>query len=211
MRSYLTEFIGTFFLVLTICTTAVSGTELAPIAIGATLMVMVYMGAHISGAHYNPAVTLAIFLRGKLAKRDIAPYMIMQLLGAIAGAFIARWLTSKAFAPDPSLEMTKLGAVAAESLFSFALALVVLHVATASRTAGNSYFGLAIGFTVLAAGYAIGPLTGAAINPAVGTGPALVRAALDGGSLANIWIYLVGPLLGGAAAALVFKVQNPGD
>jgi aquaporin Z len=211
MRSYLTEFIGTFFLTITICLTATDAGQLAPVAIGAVLMVMVYMGGHVSGAHYNPAVTLAVFLRGKLAKRDLAPYMVMQLFGAIFAAFVARWLTSKAFAPDPSLDMTKLGAVSAEFLFTFALALVVLNVATASKTAGNSYFGLAIGFTVMAGAYAIGPLTGAALNPAVGTGPAIIRAALDGGSLANIWVYLVGPFLGGAAAAGVFRLQNPGD
>ena len=211
MRSYLTEFIGTFFLTLTICLTAITAGEFAPLAIGASLMIMVYMGGHISGAHYNPAVTLAVFLRGKLAKRDLAPYMIMQFLGAIVAGIVARWLTSKSFAPDPSLDMTKLGAVAVEFLFAFALALVVLNVATATRTAGNSYFGLAIGFTIMVSGYAVGPMTGAALNPAVGTGPALIRAAFDGGSLANVWIYWAGPLLGGIAAAAVFKFQNPGD
>jgi len=211
MRTYLTEFIGTFFLVFTVCTTGASGSEFAPVAIGAVLMVMVYMGGHISGAHYNPAVTLAVFLRGKLAKRDVAPYMLMQLFGAIFAAFIARWLTSKYAVPEPSLEMTKLGAVFGEFLFTFALALVVLNVATASKTAGNSYYGLAIGFTIMAGAFAVGSLTGGAFNPAVGTGPAIVRAAFDGGSLANVWIYLVGPFLGGAAAAGVFRLQNPGD
>ena len=211
MRSYLTEFIGTFFLTLTICLTAPSAGALAPLAVGGVLTAMVYMGGHISGAHYNPAVTLAIFLRGKLAKRDLAPYMVMQLLGALFAAFIAHWLTGKSFAPDPSGELTKLGAVSAEFLFAFALALVVLNVATSSKTAGNSYYGLAIGFTVMTGAYAVGQLTMAALNPAVGTGPALVRAAMDGGSLASVWIYLVGPFLGGAAAAGVFKLQNPGD
>jgi len=211
MRAYVTEFIGTFFLVLAVCTVGGSGSALAPIGIGAALMVMVYMGGHISGAHYNPAVSLAVYLRGKLAARDLAPYMVMQLFGAIAAGLLAHYITGKTAAPDPSLEITKMGAVVCEFVFTFALALVVLNVATASKTAGNSYYGLAIGFTITAAAFCVGGYSGGAFNPAVGTGPAIVRAALDGGSLANVWIYLLGPFLGGAAAAFVFKLQNPGD
>jgi aquaporin Z len=211
MRSYLTEFIGTFFLTLTVCIAPNTTASLAPVAIGAVLMVMVYMGGHISGAHYNPAVTLAIFLRGKLAKRDLAPYLVTQFVAAIFAGFIAHWLTGKAFVPEPSGDMTPLGAVAIEFIFAFGLALVVLNVATATKTAGNSYFGLAIGFMVLVSGVAVGPLSGAALNPAVGTGPALIRAAFEGGSLAHVWVYWVGPFLAAPAAAAVFKLQNPGD
>jgi aquaporin Z len=181
------------------------------LAIGSSLMIMVYMGGPISGGHYNPAVTLAVFMRGKLAAKEVVPYMVMQLIGAIVAALAARWLTGHVVAPDPSSEMTKLGAVVGEFIFTFALALVVLNTATSSKTAGNSYFGLAIGFTVFVGAASMGSLTGGAFNPAVGTGPAIVRAAIDGGSLANVWIYLVGPFLGGAAAAFVFKLQNPGD
>ena len=211
MKSFVTEFIGTFFLVFTVCLTAGMGNEYAPFAIGSALMIMVYMGGHISGGHYNPAVTLAVYLRGKMAVRDVAPYMIMQLLGAIIAALVAHWLTGRAFAPDPGVGTKPIGALAGEFFFTFALALVVLNVATASKTAGNSYFGLAIGFTVMVGAYAVGLISGGALNPAVGTGPALVRFAVEGGTLANVWIYLVGPFLGGAAAAGVFKVQNPGD
>ncbi len=211
-KNYITEFIGTFFLVFTIGMCVTAGLPLAPLAIGSALMVMVYMGGHISGAHYNPAVTLAIFLRGKIEGREAAAYMLMQLCGAIVAGLAVFWLTGgKTFAPDPSTEMTKTGALAAEFIFTFALALVVLNVATASKTAGNSYYGLAIGFTVAAGAFAVGGLSGGAFNPAVGTGPAIVRAVLGGGSLGNVWVYLVGPFLGGAAAAFVFKVQNPGD
>jgi aquaporin Z len=211
VKNYVTEFIGTFFLVATIGFTALNGTPLAPLAIGSALMIMVYMGGHISGGHYNPAVTLAVFLRGKLAAKEVAPYMIMQLLGAVVAALAVHWLTGRGFAPEPSTEVTKLGAVAAEFIFTFALALVVLNTATATKTAGNSYFGLAIGFTIGVGAFSVGGLSGGAFNPAVGTGPAIVRAALDGGSLAMVWIYLAGPFLGGAAAAYVFKLQNPGD
>ena len=211
-RNYLTEFIGTFFLTLTIGATVITGTPFAPLAIGSSLMVMVYMGGHISGAHYNPAVTLAVYLRGKLAAREVGPYMLSQLAGAIAASLVVYLLTGRSFAPDPNFDaVTKLGAVTGEFLFTFALALVVLNVATATKTAGNSYFGLAIGFTVLVGAVAMGGLSGGAFNPAVGTGPAIVHALVGGGSLKDVWIYLVGPFLGGAAAAGVFKLQNPGD
>lgn len=211
LKSYVTEFIGTFFLAITVCLTVASGTPLAPLAIGSSLMIMVYMGGPISGGHYNPAVSLAVFLRGKLAAKDVGPYMIMQLLGAFVAAVVAHYLTGKSIAPDPSLDISKMGAVVGEFIFTFALALVVLNTATASKSAGNSYFGLAIGFTVMVGAFAVGSITGGAFNPAVGTGPALARFAFDGTSLSSVWIYLVGPFLGGAAAAFVFKFQNPGD
>jgi len=211
LKSYVTEFIGTFFLVFTICTTVASGTTLAPLAIGSALMIMVYMGGPISGAHYNPAVSLAVFLRGKIGGKDLGAYMVMQLLGAFVAALAAHYLTGRAVAPDPSMDISKTGAVVGEFIFTFALALVVLNVATSSKSAGNSYFGLAIGFTVMTGAFAIGGITGGAFNPAVGVGPALARYAFDGTSLSNVWIYLVGPFLGAAAAAYVFKLQNPGD
>jgi aquaporin Z len=211
VKNYVTEFIGTFFLVAAIEFSVITGFAMPALAIGSSLMIMVYMGGPISGGHYNPAVTLAVFMRGKLAAKEVVPYMVMQLIGAIVAALAARWLTGHVVAPDPSSEMTKLGAVVGEFIFTFALALVVLNTATSSKTAGNSYFGLAIGFTVFVGAASMGSLTGGAFNPAVGTGPAIVRAAIDGGSLANVWIYLAGPFLGGAAAAFVFKLQNPGD
>jgi aquaporin Z len=137
--------------------------------------------------------------------------MVMQVLGAFAAAVVAHYLSGKAVAPDPSMDITKIGAVVGEFVFTFALVLVVLNTATSSKSAGNSYFGLAIGFTVMVGAFAVGGITGGAFNPAVGVGPALARFAFDGSSLANVWIYLVGPFLGGAAAAYVFKFQNPGD
>ena len=206
-KNYVTEFIGTFFLVLTIGLTVTSGSSLAPLAIGSVLMVMCYMGGAISGAHYNPAVTLAVFLRGKLTARDVAPYMVMQLIGAFFAALIVHYLTGKTFAPDPSMEVTKVGATIAEFLFTFALALVVLNTATASKTANNSYFGLAIGFTVMVGAFAVGGISGGAFNPAVAVGISIMKLT----AWANIWIYLVANLAGGAVAAVMFKLLNPDD
>jgi aquaporin Z len=207
MNRYLTELIGTFFLVLTIGLSVLSGSALAPIAIGSGLMVMVYMGGHISGAHYNPAVSLAILMRGKMDSRDFVPYLIAQVVGAMLAAGAVLMILGSTFAPAPAPDAGVWAVLLSEFLFTFALALVVLHVATADDTAGNDYYGLAIGFTVMTGAFAVGPVSGGAFNPAVGTGPILIDALAGGGSMANLWIYLVAPFIGGACAAIVFKIQ----
>jgi aquaporin Z len=208
MRNYLTEFIGTFFLVLTIGLTVLGGTPLAPLAIGASLMIMVYMGGHVSGGHYNPAVTLAVALRGKLAAKETLPYMLAQLAGALAAALVTRLVMGRSFAPAPADQASTLAALLVELLYTFALCLVVLNAATSSKTQGNSFYGLAIGFTIVVAAFAGGPISGGAFNPAVGVGPTIVNAMLGGGSYQHLWLYVVGPLLGGVIAAGVFRVQE---
>ena len=155
MRKYLAEFIGTFFLVLTVGSTGIAAGPgvIAPLAIGSMLMVMIYAGGHVSGAHYNPAVTLGVFLRGRCPAADVVPYWGAQLLGGVAAAAVVLFLkTAEAVRLDPAVP----AAFAAEFLFTFALVYVVLNAATAKSTAGNSYFGLAIGFTVLSGAFAVG-------------------------------------------------------
>ena len=208
MSRYVTEAVGTFFLVFTIGLTALNGTPLAPLAIGSALMVMVYMGGHISGAHYNPAVSVAILIRGKMAGRDLLPYLIAQLLGAILASLAVRVITGGTFAPAPDANVGLISVLLAESLFTFALALVVLNVATSDDTEGNSFYGLAIGFTVMVGAFSVGSVSGGVFNPAVGTGPILIDTFLGNGSLTNIWIYWVGPMLGAQAAAGVFNLQH---
>lgn len=208
MREYLTEAIGTFFLVLTVGLTVLGGTPLAPLAIGASLMVMVYMGGHVSGGHYNPAVTLAVTLRGKLPATRVLGYWGSQLAGAIVAALVVRMVMGRTFAPAPAVGAPILGALLIELLYTFALCLVVLQCATNPRTQGNSYYGLAIGFTIVVAAFAGGPVSGGAFNPAVGIGPILVSAALAHGTLAHLWLYLVGPLLGAVLAAVVYRLQG---
>ena len=205
MNKYLAEFIGTFFLVLTIgCTVIGAGAgALAPLAIGAALMVMVFAGGHISGAHYNPAVTLAVFLRGRCPARDVGPYMGAQVAGAVLAALAVKFLKG-----DPTvfpITPEVLPALLAEFLFTFALAHVVLNVATAKGTSGNSFYGLAIGMTVMTGAFAVGPISGAAFNPAVAIGASILGLF----SWSHLWIYLVANFLGGASAAVVFKLLNP--
>jgi aquaporin Z len=211
MNKYLTEFIGTFFLVLTIGLVVAAESPLAALAIGSALMVMIFMGGHISGAHYNPAVTLAVLLRGKFTSRDAVPYIIAQLLGAFLAALVSYILTGETFSPAPGGGFSVMAALLNEILFTFALALVVLNVATAKGTSGNPTYGLAIGFTVLVGVIAGGAISGGAYNPAVGIGPAIVQALFGGAFNVSIWIHVVGPLIGGALAAFVFRVQNPDD
>ena len=204
MNKILVEGIGTFFLVLVIGLTVMSpgAGAMAPLAIGAVLMVMVYAGGHISGGHYNPAVTLAVWLRGKCDTKDVPRYMGAQVVGAIIAAMVVGLCKREgAMAMQP----LPLPALLVEFLFTFALAYVVLNVATAKKTAGNSYFGLAIGFTVVAAAYAGGNISGGAFNPAVAIGITLLGLSAPG----NLWIFLVGNLAGGALAALVFRLANP--
>lgn len=207
MGKYLTEFIGTFFLVATVGFTVIApgAGDMAPLAIGAALMVMIFAGGYISGGHYNPAVTLAVFLRGRCSAGDVVPYWIAQVVGAGAAAMIVLFM--KGNPPVAAMQLDVTRALVAEFLYTFALCYVVLNVATAKGTSGNPTYGLAIGFTVLAGAYSVGGISGGAFNPAVAVGIASMGLV----AWANIWIYLVANFAGGAAAALTFRVINPED
>lgn len=200
-----TEFIGTFFLSLTICTAAVLGTAgtLAPFAIASTLMVMIYAGGHISGAHYNPAVTLSIYLRGACEESDLAPYMATQMAAGVTGALVAvNLLVPEGTAESLVLETGP--AFAAELLFTFALAYVILNVATSETTEGNGFYGAAIALVVLAGALSVGSISGASFNPAV----TVSLIASDVLSIEDSWIHFVPQLVGGCLAALAFKAQR---
>src|SRR5438034_3940672 len=207
MNKYITEFIGTFFLVLTVgCTVVIGGAGvIAPLAIGSALMVMVYAGGHVSGGHYNPAVTLGVWLRGRCATKDVIPYWVAQLLAAAVAACVLNYLKGEAQARPMSLKVGP--ALLAEFLFTFALVYVVLNSATAKATAGNSFYGLAIGFTVMTGAFAVGGISGGAFNPAVAVGISLMGLS----PWSNIWIFLSANFLAGAVAGLAFKYLNPTD
>jgi len=208
MKNYLTEFVGTFFLVLTIGLTVLQGSQFAPLAIGSSLMIMVYAGGHVSGGHYNPAVSLAAMLRGALPKSQYLPYVVSQILGATLAAWIAYVVLGKTFAPMPGAGHSPMHTLLVEFLFTFALCYVVLNSAVSKKTQGNSFYGLAIGFTVLVGAFAGGAISGGAFNPAVGIGPTIINAVLGGGSWSALWIYIVGPLAGGVVAAALFGMQE---
>jgi aquaporin Z len=199
---YINEIIGTFFLVFTIGMTVLephSAGNLAPLAIASALIFVIYAGGHISGAHYNPAVSWALFLRGKMSPLELLGYWIAQLIGGAKAAFVVIYFKGNTAAAAMNIDIPK--ALLAEFIFTLALCFVVLTVATAKKTAGNHYFGLAIGLVIVAGAYSVGPISGGAFNPAVALGAVIMNL----GSLSNLWVYIVANLLGASAAALIFR------
>jgi aquaporin Z len=210
---FVVEFIGTFFLVFTVGMTVKNpdAAALAPLAIGSSLMIMVYAGGHFSGGHYNPAVTLGVTLRGKCSWNDAIGYWIAQVIAGIVAAgcvwFIKGTATGGTMPTSPTpWTYNALAQLLGEFLFTFALVYVVLNTATAKGTEGNSFYGLAIGFTVMVGAFAIGPVSGGAFNPAVAVG--LIVMGLS--SATGFIIHLIADFLGGAAAAYLFNALDMG-
>jgi aquaporin Z len=204
-RKLIVEFIGTFFLMFTVGMAVATAGTLAPLAIGSALMVMVFAGGHISGGHYNPAVSTAVLARGKMTLGEYVPYIVTQAAGAVLAGLLVRGL---GYAPHSAAAVAGSGKMlAVEFLFTFALAYVVLNVATAKGTENNSFYGLAIGFTVATGAFAVGKISGGAFNPAV----ALGASALGLFAWSHIWIYLLAELVAGATAAGVFLLTQPAE
>jgi len=218
--AYIIEFIGTFFLVFTIGLNVVpmnvtdNTNVTAPFAIGSILMVMIFMGGHVSGAHFNPAVTFGVRLTGRqhISTSGALVYLCVQLLGGLVAAFATYGITDETWAPAPNPRLNDFKAFCVEMIYTFALVSVMLNCATTKSQGMNSFFGLAIGFTVLAGAYSAGNLSGAVFNPAVATGPIIVDAAFGRGNNGKyIWIYWLGPLIGGAIASMVFRITNTAE
>lgn len=209
MNKFIVEFIGTFFLVLTVGMTVIEpgAGAMAPLAIGASLMVMIFAGGHISGAHYNPAVTLAVWIRGKCPTSDVPGYIAAQVLAGVAAAFTVLYLKDIPALTPAASDDASVRWLVAEILGTFALAFVVLNVATAKGTSNNSFYGLAIGFTVTAMAYGLGTVSGGAFNPAVAVGITIMGLKAP----ADFWIYLIGCCAGGAGAGFLFKKLLPED
>ena len=204
-RKLTVEFIGTFFLMFTVGMASATAGNLAPLAIGTTLMVMAFAGGHISGGHFNPAVSTAVMLRGKLASGDWSAYIAAQAVAAILAGLLVRGLD---YGPADALTVAGSGTMLiVEFLFTFALCYVVLNVATAKDTENNSFYGLAIGFTVVAGAFAVGSVSGGAFNPAV----ALGASVLGMFTWSHIWIYLLAGFAGGAVAAAAFRLTEPAE
>ena len=208
-RKLVVEFIGTFFLVFTVGMAVIDpgAGAMAPLAIGAVLMVMIFAGGHISGGHFNPAVTLGVLLRGKTTVNDAVGYWVAQVAAGLVAAIVVIFMkpAMPAEALNPASDV--LQALVAEFVFTFALVYVVLNVATARGTEGNSFYGLAIGFTVLAGALAVGSISGGAFNPAVAIGGSVMNIFAWG----NIWMYLVAELAAGIVAAFAFRYLHPGE
>ena len=200
------EFVGMFLFVFAVGMATESanhsGAMLAPIAIGSVLMVMVFAGGHVSGGHYNPAVSTAILIRGRIKLGEYIAYVATQL----AAAALAGWLVIGIGGKESAAATASTGKmIVVEFLFTFALAFVVLNVATARGTEGNSFYGLAIGGTVVVGAFAVGGISGGAFNPAIALGACVTGLF----KWSNYWIYLIADLLGGAAGAAAFLFVQP--
>ena len=199
MKKYLTEFIGTFFLVLII------GLSKNPLAIGFGLTILVYMGAHISGAHYNPAVSLAMLMRKEININDFIKYISSQVLGASLAAYVVSIMMSNMIV-QPDLQEPVAIILLAELMFTYLLVYVILNVATHPNLEGNSFYGFAIGLTVMTGAYCVGPLTGGVFNPAVSIGPSLIDLITGNGiSQHFLWYYLTAPVVGSVLAVIHFN------
>lgn len=205
-RKYVVEFVGTFFLVMTICMTAVGGAgQLAPMAAGLMLIVIMYSGFHISGGHFNPAVSLAVYLRGKLNAGDVLPYIVGQFLGGTLAAMLAGFLVSSMGVPEVSpKELDIVPSLIAELLGTILFVYVFLNLTTVRKTAGNVFYGLALGCTLIATMYAFGGVSVGAFNPAIAL--SLTMANLT--SWGSIWIFLVANFAGGVLAAFLSQYVN---
>jgi len=207
MKKLTIEFIGTFFLVFTIGMVVVATPTgvIPPLAIGAVLLAMIFAGGHISGAHYNPAVSLAMLIRGKVALGQMIGYWVAQVAGALIAALLVAWLKgSPANAAVPAITAQ---VFVVEFLFTFALCFVILNVATSKGTANNSFYGLAIAAVVVGGAFAVGSISGAAFNPAVVLGAALMGLIHP----TSILFYLAANFAAAAAAAFVFRFVSDED
>lgn len=205
LKKCLVEFIGTFFLVLTVgCSVFSNGRGVIPaIAIGFMLMVMVYAGGYISGGHYNPAVSLACAIRGALPWRNIVPYWFAQLIGGTLAALLVTYLVVvQPVEAQMKFNMTAL--VICEILFTFALCYVVLHTATSKNNEGNSFYGFAIGATVTAGAFATAGTCLGAFNPAVAVG----LWAMGTVACKVVCVTALANIIGGALAGGIYKITS---
>jgi len=209
--AYIMEFIGAFYLTLVVAMTATNPQQ--PLAIGAALCALIFTGGHVSGGHFNPAVTLSVFLRQKATLVDSVIYIFVQFIGGLVGSFCA-WMispiNSNFLGPGVGQDVHIFQAFFAEFLFSFYLCSCVLNVATVKSKKNNHFYGLAIGFTVLGAAYSGSRISGAALNQAVAVGRLIIKSIIetDATVLQDIWIYLIAPWIGSLFAAVVFFITN---
>jgi aquaporin Z len=216
IQKHIVEALATFFLVLTIGIAGVLGVagHMAPLAIGLTLVALVYMGGHVSMAHYNPAITLCFFIRGRCPGSEVLPYLVAEFVGAAIGALVVRGVfDGHIMVGESTAAITRWmpGAggpvLAAEFLFTFLLAFVILNVASTLAILGNEFYGLAIGFTVAGGTWAVGPISLASFNPAVTLGFAIMGRLGWG----DIWMHLLPQILAAVLAAFAFKAIYPKD
>ena len=203
MNKYIIEFLGTFFLVLII------GLSQNPVAIGLGLAVLVYMGAHISGAHYNPVVSLAMLINDQIELKEFSFYLASQLLGSVVATYFIVLLGNDFEVISNTNDISSF--FIAEILFTFLLVFVILNVALSKNLKGNQFYGLAIGLTVTAGAFTVGDISGAVFNPAVSFGPSLfsfIDPQVVGANISSsdfFIYYLISGIIGSVIASYLYK------
>ena len=203
MNKYIIEFLGTFFLVIII------GLSQNPVAIGLGLAVLVYMGAHISGAHYNPVVSLAMLINNQIELKEFSFYLASQLLGSVVATYFIMLLGNDFNVVSNTNDIYSF--YVAEILFTFLLVFVILNVALNKNLKGNQFYGLAIGLTVTAGAFAVGNISGGVFNPAVSFGPSLFsfidpQVVGTNVSSSDFFIYyLISGTIGSVIASYLYK------
>jgi len=203
MNKYTIEFLGTFFLVLII------GLSQNPVAIGLGLAVLVYMGAHISGAHYNPVVSLAMLINNQIELKEFSFYLASQLLGSVVATYFIMLLGNDFNVVSNTNDISSF--FVAEILFTFLLVFVILNVALNKNLKGNQFYGLAIGLTVTAGAFAVGNISGGVFNPAVSFGPSLfsfIDPQVVGTNISSsdfFIYYLISGIIGSVIASYLYK------
>lgn len=179
-----------------------------PITVGLVLSLLVYIGIRLSGAHYNPAVTIAMIFRKLISVKQAFHYIIVQILGAVLAAFLVYKIKGSFMrvAPAPTASISQIFLL--EFVLTLVLIMVILFVATDKRTKGNVYYGAAIGVTVMLISLLGGGVSGGAFNPAVGFGPILFESILgvSAATINNFWYYIVGPISGAIIATYVYAL-----
>ena len=222
MKKYLAELVGTFVLTFLGCGAAVAlgcGADTASIvgtaiAFGLAVVAMAYTIGGISGCHINPAITLGCFLSGRISAKDCGMYMLFQVVGAFIGSALLYALTTSSDggaiagtgANDLQLGVTAIGGLLAEIIFTCVFVLVVLGATAKTNGATNNFAGLAIGLSLVLVHLVCIRYTGTSVNPARSIAPAIFQG---GTALANLWIFIVGPFIGAAVAALIWKFIDP--
>ena len=208
MKNAIVEFIGTFFVAFVVAIAVGGGiaANLAPFAVFAILVACIYAGRHLSGAVYNPAVTVTLWMRGSLQARTLLSFWVAQVAAGVVAALVAKTMPNLALSAQPFAPDMR-AAIIVELLFTFLLCFVVLQVATTEKSKGNSYYGVAIAMTVLAGALTVGTVSSAVFNPAVGA----TLVTLGHLTLPTYFTYVGAQVAGAVLAAGLFKLTNAGE
>lgn len=204
----LAEFVGSFLFYLIIALSVGTNSAIAPIGIGVALMAIIYSCASLSGSHFNPAVSFSMFMAKRMSLQEMGGYIGAQVAAGLIAFPLGGWLSGSAGGIAPAANGGPAKAFLVETLLTFGLCFVIFHTAATKRVVDKGFYGIAIGLYITGAIVAGGAISGAGYNPAVAIGATVSHALQGGGGFADLWLYIVGPILGAGAAALLFEATE---